>query len=87
MGHTCCSDPAVAVAVVEAGSCSSGFTPGLGTSTCQGCGPKKTKKKKERKKKNFYLFIYLFIFCLFLPFLEPLPWHMEVPRLGVKSEL
>ena len=35
---------------------------------------------------NFYLcFIYLFIylFC----FLEPYLWHMEVPRLGVKSEL
>ena len=29
-----------------------------------------------------YLFIYLFIF-VFLPFLGPLPWHMEVPRLGV----
>ena len=28
----------------------------------------------------------LFIF-VFLPFLGLLPWHMEVPRLGVKSEL
>ena len=29
------------------------------------------------------LFIYLFIYFLsFLPFLGPLPWHMEVPRLG-----
>ena len=27
------------------------------------------------------LFIYLFF--VFLPFLGPLPWHMEVPRLGV----
>ena len=29
--------------------------------------------------------IPLLVFCLFvfLPFLEPLPWHMEVPRLGV----
>ena len=34
----------------------------------------------------FYLFIYSFIF-VFLPFLGPLPWHMEVSRLGVKSEL
>ena len=25
--------------------------------------------------------------CVFLPFLGPLPWHMEVPRLGVQSEL
>ena len=31
----------------------------------------------------FYLFIYLFIFC----FLGLHPWHMEVPGLGVKSEL
>ena len=30
-----------------------------------------------------YLFIYLFI----LPFLGPLPRHMEVPRLGVQLEL
>ena len=29
---------------------------------------------------------YLFIFA-FLPFLGPLPQHMEVPRLGVESEL
>ena len=33
-----------------------------------------------------YLSIYLFIF-VFLPFLGPLPWHMEVLRLGVESEL
>ena len=31
-------------------------------------------------------FIYLFIF-VFLPFLGPLLRHMEVPRLGVQSEL
>ena len=30
-----------------------------------------------------YLFIYIFYFFVFLPFLGPLPWHMEVPRLGV----
>ena len=30
---------------------------------------------------------FFFVFCLFLPFLGPLPWHMEVPRLGVESEL
>ena len=28
-----------------------------------------------------------FSFLVFLPFLGPLPWHMEVPRLGVESEL
>ena len=32
------------------------------------------------------IFIYLFIF-VFLPFLGPLSQHMEVPRLGVESEL
>ena len=37
---------------------------------------------KFLKFKNFYLFIYLFI-C----FLGPHPWHVEVPRLGVQSEL
>ena len=31
-------------------------------------------------------FIYLFIF-VFLPFLGPLLWHMEVPRLGAELEL
>ena len=28
-----------------------------------------------------------FCFFGFLPFLGPLPWHMEVPRLGVQLEL
>ena len=39
----------VAVAVVLAGSCSSNWTPSLGTSICQRCSPKKTKKRKEKK--------------------------------------
>ena len=30
---------------------------------------------------------FFFFFLVFLPFLGPLPWHMEVPRLGAKSEL
>ena len=38
----------IAVAVVQAGSCSSSLTPSLGTSICFGCGPKKQKKKKKR---------------------------------------
>ena len=38
----------MAVAVVEASSCSSGLTPSLGTSICSGCGPKKTKNKKKQ---------------------------------------
>ena len=39
----------VAVAVVYAGSCSSNWTPSLGTSVCRKCGP----KKHEKKKKDF----------------------------------
>ena len=35
-----------------------------------------------------FLFSFsFFLFLVFLPFLEPHPWHMEVPRLGVQSEL
>ena len=29
------------------------------------------------------LFFSFFFFFVFLPFLEPLLWHIEVPRLGV----
>ena len=29
------------------------LTPGLGTSICQGCSPKKKKKRKERKKNSW----------------------------------
>ena len=39
----------VAVAVVQASSCSSDLTPNLRTSTCCGCGPKKAGKKKKNK--------------------------------------
>ena len=35
----------VAVAVAQASGHSSNLTPGLGTSICRGCGPKKTKHK------------------------------------------
>ena len=31
---------------------------------------------------NFFIIIIIII-LVFLPFLEPLLWHMEVPRLGV----
>jgi len=30
---------------------------------------------------------FFFFFLVFLPFLGPLPWHREVPRLGVELEL
>ena len=40
------------------------------------------------KKIFFCLFVCLFVWFgfVFLPFLGLLPWHMEVPRLGVQSE-
>ena len=34
-----------------------------------------------------YKYIYIYFFFVFLPFLGPFPQHMEVPRLGVQSEL
>ena len=36
----------VAVAVLEASSCSSDLTPSLGTCTCCRCSPKRKRKKK-----------------------------------------
>ena len=39
---------------------------------------------------NFYLFyftLFIYLFIYFLPFLGPLPRHMEIPRLEVESEL
>ena len=57
------------------------------------------KKKKRHPCLNFRRNVYFFIkyeeFCFvfvcfvfgFLPFLGPLPRHMQVPRLGVESEL
>ena len=53
-------------AVVEAISYSSDSNPSLGTSTCHGCGPKKTKKKKTKK----FQFYSCAGFCL--SHLEPL---------------
>jgi len=47
VGHRCGSDSHVAVAVVQAGSCSSNLTASLGISICCRSGPKKTKKKKK----------------------------------------
>ena len=40
----------IAVAVVQAGSYSSNWTPSLGTSICLRCGPKKTKEKKRERE-------------------------------------
>ena len=37
--------------------------------------------------KHFEISFFFFFFFVFLPFLEPLSRHMEVPRLGVELEL
>ena len=38
--------------------------------------------------KYIYIYVkYIYIYIYTYPFLGPHPWHMEVPRLGVKSEL
>ena len=50
----------VALAVVQAGSCTSNLTPSLRTSICRGCDPKKTKKKKKESNT-------LPILCYFQP--------------------
>ena len=42
----------ITVAVVQAGSCNSHWTPSLGTSTCLRGGPKKFKKKKKRERER-----------------------------------
>ena len=38
-------------------------------------------------RSNGETFTFFFFFSAFLSFLGPLPWHMEVPRLGVSSKL
>ena len=43
----------VAVAVVEAGSCSSDSAPSLGTSICCGSGPKEQNKQTKNQKIKF----------------------------------
>ena len=42
----------IAVAVVEAGGCSSNSPPSLGTSMCHRCGLKKKRKKKKGRKER-----------------------------------
>ena len=58
----CCRDRSqtwlrscIAVAVVQASSCSSNLTPSLGTSISCGCGPKKQKQKQTNKKKDGWM--------------------------------
>ena len=57
----------IAVAVVQAGSCSSNQTPSLGTSICCRCGPKKTKKIK--------LWFQIMVFKLW--------FSADIPRSGI----
>ena len=49
----------IAVAVAQAGSCSSNLTSSLGTSTCHGRSPQKLKEKKigERHQENCFKYI------------------------------
>ena len=35
----------------------------------------------------YFILFYFILFFVFLPFLAPFLQHMEVPRLGVQSEL
>ena len=48
----------MAVAVVEAGSCSSDSTPHLGTFACCTCGPKKKKDRDVRQEASYHLIGY-----------------------------
>ena len=43
--------------------------------------------KKDPKKDKYQYSENIFYLFFVLPFLGPLPRHMEVPRLGVESEL
>ena len=57
-----------------------GLIPGSGSSAC--CG------HVQKKNSRFYRVQFIdFFFLSFCYFFGPLPRHMEVPRLGVKSEL
>ena len=49
--------------------------------------PKITKKKERNGSYFLQLLLLQFFFLVFLPFLGPLPQHMQVPRQGVELEL
>ena len=61
----------------------------LGNQRAQKAKKKKTLAliRKNRHSKLLSGFLFLFFFFVFLPFLGLPLWHMEVPRLGVESEL
>ena len=54
----------IAVAVVQAGSCSSDLTPSLGTSIGHGYGPKKKKKKKKKRKEKNHVCLQVFCYSI-----------------------
>ena len=90
----------IATICIVGHSCGSKMIPGPGAPCAAGRKPKKKKKKlaivnMDLKKKrpnqifsirNLLYFIFL-IFFYFFAFLGSHPWHMEVPSLGVESEL
>ena len=51
-------DPALLWAVVQAGSCSSDWSPSQGTAKCHRCDQKKKKKKKEEEERKLWLVPY-----------------------------
>ena len=55
-----------------------------------GCGFELHEKSADGRSRSGFeslFFSFFFFFFFFLSFLGPLSWHMEVPRLGVESEL
>ena len=72
----------VAVAVVEAGSCSSNKTPRLGTSICCGYSPRKDKRPKKTQKTKTHILVTSWsvpsILCLLI--LSPHPVLPLPPR-------
>ena len=51
VGHRCCWDPAL-LWLWHRLAAAADSTPSLGTSKCQGCGPKEKKEKKRKEKKR-----------------------------------
>ena len=79
----------VAVAVAQAGSYSSNWTPSLGTSICHRSSPrngKKTKKKEKRKKNWSSLAIYKAFIVEELNFQCKLLWFFLHPLVNTYSE-
>ena len=49
--------------------------------------PHSGRQAEGRQVLLILLLLFFFFFFVFLPFLGPHPWHIEVPRLGIESEL